>query len=130
MNIKKLKEGEWVTGILLPIVLGVVVFFLISWFGGKKPSAILWGLFSAYFLFGGFISVSKSKSGNFERINLYLGIIALAIGIVGLIFWPEIKIIGVPIIIIGAIIAFISLLGVLGKVLEKDYSYPNDVYLN
>lgn len=133
MNFKKnlkhiLLEKEWLTGTLLPIILGVVVFYLISLLGGNNSYAILWGCFAAYMLFGGFISVSKSISGLFEKINIYLGLISINFGVLSLIFWPEIKIAGTPILIIGIVITVIAFLGLGMKTFGKKMAYYDDPY--
>ena len=131
MNLKKSKlkeillEKEWGTGTLLPILLGVVVFSLISLFGGKTSYALFWGMFSTYMLFGAFISVSKSK-GLFEKINIGLGVALVVAGILGLIFWSEVKIIGTPTLIIGIAIAVMAFLGLLSKWLGEGMSYLDD----
>jgi len=120
---KVLLKDEWGTGTLLPIMLGVLVYFLIMWLDKRFSVSLFWGIFAAYILFGGFIYISKSFSGVFENVNIYIGLAILLIGLIGLFIWPEIKLIGWPTIIAGAILALIALLGLLCKRLDDGLSY-------
>lgn len=122
-----LLEKEWGKGVLRSIVLGVAVSLVILLFSGNVSYALLWGGFSAYMALGAFISTLKSQSRLFEKINIGLGIALAVAGILGLIFWSEIKIIGTPILIIGIVIAVIASLGQfsaeLGEAMSLDDSY-------
>lgn len=133
MDIKKSKlkeilfEKEWFTGVLIPILLGIIVFYTLLWFNRGFSTSLFWGVFSTYMLFGAFISISKSSSGLFERINIAIGLLALLCGIVSLIIFSEIRLLGWPTIIAGIILAIISLLGFLGKGIGDCLSYTDDL---
>lgn len=77
-------EQEGITGLSLPIILGVIVFFAIKYFNGSN--CLFWALAAWYWLLGAFISHKKPKenattntSHIFERINMKLAIITMII---------------------------------------------------
>lgn len=123
-----LLEKEWGKGVLRSIVLGVAVSLVILLFGGDVSYALLWGGFSAYMALGAFISTLKSQSGIFEKINIGLGIALAITGILGLIFWSEVKIVGTPILIIGIAIAVMAFLGIISKELGAAMAYYDEYY--
>lgn len=116
---KVLLEGEWLTGTLLPIMLGVGVFFLLSWLNKSFAISLFWGIFATYFLFGAFIYISKSFSGRFEAVNIYIGLAALLTGMIGLILRSSIQLIGWPLIIAGVILALVGLYGWFAKKIDE-----------
>jgi prepilin signal peptidase PulO-like enzyme (type II secretory pathway) len=126
MNIKNfskraktiLLEKEWLTGILLPLVLGTIVYFSILILNGKLQNSLFWGIFSAYMLFGGFFSISQSPGTKFEKTNMLIGTVAFFAGILGLIFWPEIELLGWPTLIAGLLLTIVSGSGKLSKKIE------------
>lgn len=116
---KVLFEGEWLTGTLLPIMLGIGVFFLLSWLNGNFAISLFWGIFSGYMLFGGFIYISKSFSGVFETVNLYIGLAILLAGIIGLVVQSNIQLIGWPLLIAGIILALVAFCGWFAKKVDE-----------
>jgi len=118
---KVLLEDEWGTGTLLSVMLGVGVFFLLSWLNGKFETSLFWGIFAAYMLFGGFIYISKSFSGVFETVNIYIGLAVLLTGIIGLIIWPEINLIGWPLLIAGTLLVLVGCYGWFSKKVDEGF---------
>src|SRR5574344_1645957 len=95
-------KKEWLTGILIPLVFGALVFFTIKLFRGKN--CWFWGVAAWYFLFGAFLSFRKVKdiSLKFEIGNIIFGLLAIIISIFGWIFgWG---IVGVPTLVVGLVI--------------------------
>ena len=105
-------EQEWLTGILVPIIAGAIMFFAIKLLGGENY--LFWGLATAYWVFGGFIHQKTSfYSLRFEKIHILLAVIMIAISIIGLICkW---HIIGWPTMIVGIVIILSALSGIAFK---------------
>ncbi len=115
-------------GILLPIILGATV-FLVSWLTHHVvPTALFWGVFAAYLIFGAFFSIEKSQNRLFEKVNAVIGLIAFFVGIFGLLLWPEIKLLGWPTIVAGTTICFLGSCGIVSSFLGDSLVLIDDYY--
>ena len=118
-------EKEGLTGILIPIIAGIIIFFAVKLCGGKNY--LFWGIATSYWVFGGFINeITSFLSFRFEKTNIWLAIILIVISIVGLINgW---RIIGGPTLTVGIVIILSALYGVISKEDERhgyrDYRRP------
>jgi FtsH-binding integral membrane protein len=106
-------------GILLPIIIGAIV-FLVSWLTHHVvPTALFWGVFAAYLIFGAFFSFERSKNEMFDKVNAVIGLIIFFVGVFGLLLWPEIKLLGWPTIAAGTTICFLGSCGVISRFLGE-----------
>lgn len=104
-------------GILVPFLIGAIV-FLLSWsLHHVVPTALFWAGFAAYLMFGAYWSIEKSKKNAFETVNAIIGFVAFFVGVFGLLLWPEIKLLGWPTIIAGASISFLGFCGLISKMI-------------
>lgn len=101
---------DWGACLVIALIIGIIAFILAGAIFHDRAIQYFSAIFAGYLVVGGCISCSAKKTW-FETINTIIGFIALLIGIVFEIRLKEAGLLGLPLIVGGAILGAISFIG-------------------
>jgi len=102
---KKIFKQEQVEEIIMPLILGIVVFSIMTFlFNTSLAISVFWGIASAYFLF-----VCSTERAMIENTAFFVGVVLFIGSIIGVIFFKEMFPF-LPVIFYGVGLSLLSLL--------------------